>query len=72
MNFALLYYNFQLLLNDCSMPFMLRNLMYFPQARTTPLHEAAANNLKDIAELLISQGADVDAKDKVCLVLFRL
>ena len=35
----------------------------------TPLHEAARNNLKDIAELLISQGADVNAKDKVCFAL---
>ena len=34
----------------------------------TPLHEAAANNYKDFAELLISKGADVNAKDNVSTV----
>ena len=28
----------------------------------TPLHSAAKNNLKEIGELLISKGADVNAK----------
>ena len=33
-------------------------------AERTPLHEAAYNGHKEIAELLISNGADVNAKDK--------
>ena len=30
---------------------------------TTPLHVAAENNAKEMGELLISKGADINAKD---------
>ena len=35
------------------------------QKSSTPLHKAAANNHKDIVELLIATGAQVNAKDKL-------
>ena len=31
----------------------------------TPLHKAAERNSKDVAEILIRSGADVNARDKV-------
>ena len=37
------------------------------QTRKTPLHVAASKDLKDIASLLISKGADIDCIDKVCI-----
>ena len=33
----------------------------------TPLHWAAKNNSKEIGELLISKGADINAKDIISL-----
>ena len=41
------------------------NLIYCLQDGDTPLHRAASNKLKDVAELFISKGADVDAKNNV-------
>ena len=44
---------------------LLRNLIYGLQHRWTPLHRAAIFNYKDFAELLIINGANVNAKDNV-------
>ena len=41
----------------------------------TPLHIAAENNSKEIGELLISKGADINAKDinyQTILILFLI
>ena len=37
-----------------------------------PLHYAAANNSKEIGELLISKGADINAKDIIYLNILIL
>ena len=41
----------------------------------TPLHYAAGNNSKEIGELLISKGADINAKDiiyQIIIILFLI
>ena len=38
-------------------------LRHLKKKNKTPLHYAAISNSKEIAELLISKGADFDAKD---------
>ena len=35
----------------------------------TPLHYAVENNSKDIGELLISKGADINAKDIIYQIM---
>ena len=41
--------------------------MEFNKVNTTPLHYAAKNNSKEIGELLISKGADINATDFIYL-----
>ena len=41
------------------------NLIHILQNGNTPLHLSAGNNSREVAELLIRHGADVDSKDKV-------
>ena len=37
--------------------------MHFNMKNMTPLHIAAEKNYKEIGEILISKGADINAKD---------
>ena len=39
------------------------------QDNDTPLHRAAVNNSKDVAEVLLKHGADVNTKNKVILFI---
>ena len=50
------------------MTFYFRNLVLFLYKQNkTPLHIAAQKNMKEIGELLISKGADIDAFDIIYL-----
>lgn len=47
----------------CPLPFLLYD-MYCTQVGCTPLHRAASTGNSELCELLIEEGADVDAVDK--------
>ena len=40
--------------------------------KKTPLHYAAENNSKEIGEILISKGVDINAKDIIYLTIIIL
>ena len=40
------------------------------KADKTPLHYAAQNGFRDVVNILVNLGADINAVDMVCIVLF--
>ena len=46
---------------------MLNKVRKLNYQNKTPLHYAALNNSKEIGEVLISKGADINAKDSIYL-----
>lgn len=46
--------------------------MMSEQSEWTPLHSASFNGNLDVAEFLVKNGVDKEAKDKVCVRVWKI